>query len=154
MIQRIQSVYLLLAVILMVLLYSNPIAEIVVRENLFLTQFHNKIVAVNDESFIPISTWPVTVLLSVIVLLNLSAILLYKNRQLQIRFCIFSLLLMFGLIGLVFFFTKTTLSSMEGLKSVFLWPFVCPMVAIILNYLAFKSIQKDERLVRSYERIR
>jgi hypothetical protein len=154
MIQRIQSVYLLLAAFLMVLLYSNPIAEIVVRENLFLTQFHNKIVAVNDETFTAISTWPVTVLLSAIVLLNLIAIFLYKNRQLQIRLSIFSFLLMFGLLGLVYFFTKTTLSSLEGLKSELLWPYVCPMVAIILNFLAFKAIQKDERLVRSYERIR
>jgi len=61
---------------------------------------------------------------------------------------------MFGLVGLIYYFTKYTINSTEGMKSVFLWPIVCPMIAIILNYLALKAIQKDENLVRSYDRIR
>jgi hypothetical protein len=153
MIQRIQTIYLLVALFLMALLFSNPIAEIIINKSLYLTLWHNKIISTNTE-FAPHSTWPITALLSVIILIELIAIFLYKNRQLQIRLCVFNLLLMFGIVGLIYFITKSTLSSMEGIKSVFLWPIVCPMVAIILNYLALKSIQKDENLVRSYDRIR
>lgn len=153
MIQRIQTVYLAFALFLMTLLFSNPIAEIIINKSLYLTLWHNKIVSTNTE-FTPHSTWPITLLLSVILLIELVAIFLYKNRQLQIRLCVFNLLLMFGIVGLIYFFTKSTLSSMEGIKSVFLWPIVCPMIAIILNYLALKAIQKDENLVRSYDRIR
>jgi hypothetical protein len=154
MIQRIQTIYLILAAFLLALLFSNPIAEIIVNENLYLTLWHHKIVSDNPDTFTPVSTWPITVLLSVIVLIEIAAVFLYKKRQLQIRLCIFNLLLMVGLAGLIFFFTKYTQNNTEGLKSVFLWPVVCPMIAIILNYLALKAIQKDEKLVRSYDRIR
>jgi hypothetical protein len=154
MIQRIQTVYLLTATFLLILLFSNPIAEIIVSESLYLTLWHYKIVSVNDTFFTPMSTWPITVLLSIIIVIEVFTVFLYKRRQIQIRLCIFGLLLMFGLVGLIYFFTKYTLSSLDGMRSVFLWPIVCPMIAIILNYLALKSIQKDEKLVRSYDRIR
>lgn len=154
MIQRIQTIYMLIAAFLLVLLYSNPIAEIIVTDKLYLTLWHHKIVSVNEELFATRSTWPITFLLSVILLIQVISVFLYKRRQIQIRLSIFSLLLMFGLVGLIYFFTKYTLNNMEGIKSVFLWPIVCPMIAIILNYLAIKAIQKDEKLVRSYDRIR
>ncbi len=154
MIQRIQTVYLLLAAFLMSLLFTNPIAEILVSDKLFLTLWHNKIVSSDPELFSRMSTWPITVLLGVVVLVELVIVFLYKNRLLQIRLSIFNLLLMFGLVGLIYFFTKHTLNNLEGIKSAFLWPVVCPMISIILNYLALKAIQKDENLVRSYDRIR
>lgn len=154
MIQRIQTVYLAIAAFLLILLFSNPIAQIVVSESLYLTLSHSKIAAIDNELFTAISTWPITVLLSVIVLIEIGIIFLYKKRQLQIRLSIFNLLLMFGLVGLIFYFTKTTLHNLEGIKSYFLWPIVCPMISIVLNYLALKAIQKDDNLVRSYERIR
>lgn len=154
MIQRIQSLYLLIASFLMVLLFSNPISEIVVENTLFLNLYHNKIAAADTELFSPVYTWTLTVLLSVIVLIEVVTIFLYKKRQVQIRLCIFNLLLMFGLVGLIYYFTKYTITPYEATTSVFLWPIICPMIAIILNYLALKAIQKDENLVRSYDRIR
>ncbi len=154
MIQRIQTIYLAIATFLLVLVFSNPIAQLIVNDSLFLTQWHHKIVAISPELFTPYSTWPVTVLLSVIVLLQLFAIFLFKKRQLQIRLCIFSILLLVGLTGLIYFFTYSTLSGLDGKKSVILWPFICPLIAAVLNFLALKAIQKDDNLVRSYDRIR
>jgi len=154
MIQRIQTIYLAVATFLMVLLFSNPLAEIVINDNLYLTQWHHKIVSVNKDLFATLNTWPVTALLSVIVLIELITVFLYKNRQLQIRLCIYNSLLMIGLVGLIYFFTKSTQISLDGQKSVLLWPIVCPLISIILNILALKAIQKDEKLVRSYDRIR
>jgi peptidoglycan/LPS O-acetylase OafA/YrhL len=154
MIQRIQTIYLVIAAFLLALLYSNPISEIMISDNLYLTLWHNKITSLDKEAFAQQSIWSLTILLSVILLIEAVLIFAYKKRQLQIRLCIFNILLMFGLVGLIYFYTKYTLSSLNGIKSLFLWPIVCPMIAIILNYLALKAIQKDEKLVRSYERIR
>ncbi len=154
MIQRIQTVYLAIAAFLLVLLFSNPISQIILSEKLYLTLWHHEISAASDELFASVSTWPITFLLSVIVVIEIVTIFLYKRRPVQIRLCVFNLLLMFGLVGLIYYFTKYTITSTEGMKSVFLWPIVCPMIAIILNYLALKAIQKDENLVRSYDRIR
>jgi len=154
MIQRIQTIYLSIAAFLMLLLFSNPIAQIIISEKLYLTLWHYQIVGGSDDLFTPVSTWPITVLLSVIVFIELIIIFMFKRRNLQIRLCVFNLLLMFGIVGLIYYFTKYTITSSKNIKSVFLWPIVCPMIAIILNYLALKAIQKDENLVRSYERIR
>lgn len=154
MIQRIQTVYLVIAAILISLVFANPIAEIFISDELYLTLSHNSIEGSDPDLFPAQSTWPVTLLLAAILAIELVIIFSFRNRILQIRLCIFNLLLMFGVVGMIYFFTKYTLSQMEGQKSIFLWPILCPMVAIILNYLAIKAIQKDERLVRSYERIR
>jgi hypothetical protein len=109
MIQRIQTVYLLVAVFLMALLFSNPIAEIIINNSLYLTLWHNKIISTNTE-YTPHSIWPITILLSVILLIELIAIFLYKNRLFQIRLCVFNLLLIVGIVGLIYFYTKSTLS--------------------------------------------
>jgi hypothetical protein len=154
MIQRIQTVYMTVAAFLLILMLSNPIAQIIISDKLYLTLFHNQIISPDDAMFKPISTWPISALLAVIVLIELFVVFLYKKRQVQIRFCILNLLLMAGLVGLIYFFTKYTQSSLNGLKSVFLWPIVCPLISIILNYLAIKAIQKDDNLVKSYDRIR
>ena len=70
------------------------------------------------------------------------------------RICMFNILLMFGLVGLIWFYTKYTMNKYDGIDSVFLWPIVVPFISIILTYLALKGIQKDDALVKSYERIR
>ncbi len=154
MIQRIQSVYLFVAAMLFLLLFSNPIAKLQIDESLLLELYHNKIIAVNQADFDPITTWPLTILTSVIIIINLVTIYLYRKRALQMRLCIFNILLMFGLVGLIWFFVKYTMSNMSGIDSVFLWPIVVPFISIVLTYLAIKGIQKDDALVKSYDRIR
>jgi hypothetical protein len=154
MIQRIQTVYLVLAAFLLILLFSNPIAQIILSDQTYLTLMHNRIYSPVDEAFNSFPTWPLSVFLAVIVIIELISVFLYKKRILQKRFCRFNLLMMFGLIALIWYYTRFTLGTWQGTKTVFLWPVVCPMISIVLNFLAMKAIQKDEDLVRSYDRIR
>lgn len=154
MIQRIQSIYLLISVIILSFLFSNPLAEIFISEKLYLVFYFNKIKSITNSEFVPISTWPVAVLLISILLIGILALFQYKNRILQIRLCVFNILLMFGLTGLIYFLTKTTAKQMNGQSSVFLWPVILPYISIILTYLAIKRIQKDDKLVKDYDRIR
>ena len=154
MIQRIQSVYLFLAAMLFLFLFSNPIAKLQIDDSLMLELFHNRIIAVSQADFDPLSTWPLTILVSVIIIIGMVTIFLYRNRSLQMRLCIFNILLMFGLVGLIWFYVKYTMNKMSGLDSVFLWPIVVPLISIVLTYLAYKGIQKDDALVKSYDRIR
>ncbi len=154
MIQRIQSVYLFAAAMLFLFLFTNPIARLQIDEGLFLELLHSKIVAVSGANFDPISVWPLTILISAIIMINLIALSLYRKRGLQMRLCVFNIILMFGLVGLIWFFVKYTLNRMNGIDSVFLWPIVVPFISIVLNYLAYKGIQKDDALVKSYDRIR
>lgn len=154
MIQRIQTLYLFVAVGLFVIMLTNPVAQIQLSNDTFLLFNHNQIVSMSDDTFKPVPTWPVTILIVAIMIIGLTGIFLYKNRTLQMRLCVFNIILMFGLVGLIWFYTKYALNKYDGTDSVFLWPIVVPFISIILTYLALKGIQKDDALVKSYERLR
>ncbi len=154
MIQRIQTIYLFIGTILLTFMFVNPIAELSISENLYLIFKFNRIESLNSADFTTLSTWPVTSLLFLNIVIGIISIFLYKNRALQMRLCVFNIILLFGLVGMIYFFTKTILHQLEGQESVFLWPIILPFISVIFTYLAFKRIQKDEKLVRSYDRIR
>jgi hypothetical protein len=154
MVQRIQSVYLFLAAVIYFFMLGRPIAELQIDDTLFLQFYHLKIIPASDTAFQAISTWPVSVLIFTIMGISFINIFLYRKRILQIRLCVFNIILMFGLVGLIYFFTKYTLNDLNGITSVFLWPIVVPFISIVLTYMALKGIQKDEALIRSYNRIR
>ncbi len=154
MLQRIQSLYLLTASVILLPLYSKVIAKLQISEDLFVNFYHNRMVGNNVELFAEVSTWPVSFLLSIIILITLISVFLYKNRMRQIRFCVFNIILQFGLVGLIYFYTKYFLHKSGGIQSVFMWPILLPFITIVLCYMAVKKIQKDESLVRSVDRIR
>jgi hypothetical protein len=133
---------------------GRPIAELQINDTLFLQFYHLKIMPASDTAFQAISTWPVSVLIFTIMGISFINIFLYKKRILQLRLCVFNIILMFGLVGLIYFFTKYTINDLNGITSVFLWPIVVPFISIVLTYMALKGIQKDEALIRSYNRIR
>jgi len=86
-----------------------------------------------------------------ICVLNLLIILMYKSRVLQIRMCIYNMLFLAGLTGIMLF----VLYSVPNIKSVsFSLPSVFPVISLILHYLAFRGIRKDELMVQALNRFR
>lgn len=147
MIQRIQSVYLIISAILIGFLFALPFAEIAKDGAIYLFNYKGIVLdGVVKESGLSIS-----VLIGIIFTLHGVAILSFKNRIRQMRIIVFSILLMLGLFGLFFFFTWYTFKDAQisyKLSMVF------PIVAAILDYLAIRAIGKDEALIRSIDRIR
>lgn len=154
MIQRIQSIYLLAASMLFFFLLNSPLAEIITVDDNILQLNYLTLEAASPEIFEPLLVWPLTVLLFTIMVLGIVNIFLFKRRTLQMRLCMFNILLMFGLEGMIYYYVKFAPIGVERADSVFLWPIVVPFISIILTYLALKSIQKDDALVKSYERLR
>ena len=155
MIQRIQSIFLLAASIIMLVLFWKPLAQLELTGNVFLFFHHNEIASADPAtSFQEIPTWPVTIILLLIIGISLYTIFQFKNRIRQIRLCIFNIILQFGLVGLVYFFVRYTMNQEGGIHSAFLWPIVIPFISIILTYLALKRIQRDELLIKSIDRFR
>jgi len=86
-----------------------------------------------------------------ICILNLFIIFAYKSRLLQIRLCIYNILFLAGMMGVIFFIVYNVALT----PSVsFRLPIVFPVVAVILHYLAFRGIRKDELMVQSLSRLR
>lgn len=147
MIQRIQTVYLLISALLIGFLFLLPFAEILQDGIIYLFNYKGIVLdgTVKENGF------SISVLIGIILALHGVAIQSFKNRIRQMRIIVFSILLMVGLFGLFFFFTWYTFSEAKISYKISM---VFPLVAIILDYLAIRAIGKDEALIRSIDRIR
>lgn len=153
MLQRIQTVYLLIIVALMVAMLFLPLA--VLQDG---GQFYSfdamgiSTIAAQPELVYP--TWGLFALTAVISILALVTIFLFRKRILQIRLCIFNAILMLGFYGLFGFFVWVLDGKMEDAILSVKIALSFPVIALILDYLAIRNIGADEALVRSLDRLR
>lgn len=152
MIQRIQSLYLLLAAALMSLTLFMPIATFVVDSQTYVLTAFSLTCGELSQSTI----W-LGIILVIATALPLITIFLFKRRTLQIRLCAVEVVLLIGSLVLVALYYWLTSRLFEGLvidHRQFGWAAPMPIVALVLSYLASRAIFKDEVLVRSLDRIR
>lgn len=147
MIQRIQTVYLIISVILLVLLFLFPFAEIAKDGMIYLFNFKG----ILQDGILKLNGYVIGVMIGFIIILHGMAIMNYKSRLRQVRLLILSILLMLGLFGMFFFFTYYAFNDAQVSFKIAV---VFPVIAIILDYLAIRAIGKDEALIRSIDRIR
>ena len=151
MIQRIQSVYLLLVTILLVMTAFMPIGYFIETDNITTHIFKPLGVSLANGEFQ--STWGLFGILILSAIIAFGTIFLYRNRMLQIRMTIFSSILLVGfyIAFLVFMFVlKEDLNAGFHLK----WALSLSVICIILNYLSFRAIYRDEVMVRAADRLR
>ena len=155
MIQRLQTLYLLIVIILSIVslcstigLYNaggEPVAE-------FSNFTFNPIV----EPFTQMQAagpWALGVILIAVIAIAAFTIVIFHKRVLQMRLTIFNMILLVGYI-------LTYQQKLSEIQAPFQPEFqlklnaVYPLVSVILCFLAFRGIRRDEKLVRSLERIR
>lgn len=150
MIQRIQSVYLLLVVLLMAAASFCPLLELAGGGKAY--TFSS--LGIGQLFTVQYPTWGVvffTVLSALVALIN---IFLYKKRKLQMKVgTLTSLLILFFYVTLYVYFNAYT-EKYELTFSSFQFGLILPVVALIFNVLAILRIKKDENLVKSLDRIR
>lgn len=152
MLQRIQTLYVLLAFAITAALFSMDLAQFANETGLFrLTA--DGIYTIDADNRLVMPTQALTILLVVAELLLLVIIFLYRKRILQIRLCGMSLGLLIGLSVMIYYFGKTA-SKELGAELSFSWAIVLPLIAMVFVFLAIKAIGRDEALVRSIDRIR
>jgi hypothetical protein len=132
MIQRIQSAYLLLVIGLLIA------GTVSIRD--MGTGFH--------------STWGLSVILLICILIAFITIFLYKRRILQAKMILFNNILLTGYyidIAIFYFMAKgkPEISSFQ-----LSWTLCFPVIAMIINYLAIRSIKRDEAMVKAADRLR
>ena len=152
MIQRIQSIYLLVATILLGSIFIYPFAELLSSDGqLFIFNFNG--LSIDNEESLYLLTVPTIILLGVTVLISFVSIFLYKKRIIQMRINSFNIILMIGYVGLNYYYIQNFSKQLDGVVSYQIIA-VFPFVAAVLTYLAIRSIGKDEVLIRSMDRIR
>ncbi len=152
MLQRIQTLYLLIAFAITAALFSMDLAQFANETGLFrLTA--DGVYTIDADNRLVMPTHALTILLVVAELLLLVIIFLYRKRILQIRLCGMSLGLLIGLSVMIYYFGKTA-SKELGAEHSFSWAMVLPLIAMVFVFLAIKAIGRDEALIRSIDRIR
>ena len=156
MIQRAQSVYLFLVVILMSFMLMGPIAELALKDGQEVI-FHSyaiKKYLTNEHSKLIMRTLPVIILICLAGLTSFVNIFLFNHRILQMRFCILNILFMISILILIFYYYFRVKSNLLIDSHELKLPVVFPVIGIVLTLLAYRGIQDDEMMVRSYDRLR
>lgn len=153
MIQRIQTLYLLIATALMSVTIFTPMAQFFDgTQEYTLTAF-----ALKDAAGVTAQpTIYMGILLALAGLLPFVVIFLFKNRQLQIRLCAAEIVLLVGslvVMGIYYYLSARLFESVDGVGSLKLGV-IMPLIAIVFVALATRAIFRDEVLVRSLDRIR
>ncbi len=149
MIQRIQTVYLLVAFLASaILFFSIPVAV-----------FHYTTPVIVDlpfyitSTFQNVTTIPLLILNVLVAGLSFAAILLYNKRVLQLRFTMFAFLANVIMI-IVLFLTADALQKHLNIEAAYKYGSFLPLVTLVLLILASKAIRKDEKLVKGTDRLR
>ena len=146
MIQRIQSIFLLLAGGASLGLFGLPIAttpQAIDNSMIFGDALYN----VNDQVGLSVP-------FGLAGALSIIAIFLFRNRGLQSKVSLSALILNIG--GLVFAIYYLAENLTEAGKAVVEFAFggAFPILAVFFCFLAYRFIKKDDKLVRSMDRLR
>jgi hypothetical protein len=152
MIQRIQTVYLLVVSILLATMFFYPLAELLSADGKLFTYNYNGLTA-ESEDILYLLTIPPVILLGITLGISFISIFLYKKRILQMRLNSFNIILMIGYLGLNYYYLQNFSKQLDGVIS-YQIAAIFPFIAAILTYLAIRAIGKDEALIRSMDRIR
>ena len=152
MIQRIQSIFLFASLCFLIPMFFATSAELVFETGEILSFNLAGFYQTEAGTTSCVSTqYSIMVFGILICALNFIIIFAYKSRVLQIRLCIYNILFLAGLTGIALF----SLYNVQSVQSVsFRLPAVFPVVALILHYLAFRGIRKDELMVQALSRLR
>jgi glucan phosphoethanolaminetransferase (alkaline phosphatase superfamily) len=155
MIQRIQTVYLLIVSGLFTALLFLPLA--IISSGALTYSFEvDGLKTTTTSAEMAYSTWSLFALAALIALLSIVIIFSYKKRIRQLRICVFNTFLIIGFCALVAFYLWQFKNSpdLPDCKVFLRFWTAFPLVALIFNYLAIRNIGADEAMIRSLERLR
>ncbi|RYU78693.1 DUF4293 domain-containing protein [Hymenobacter persicinus] len=158
MIQRIQSVFLLLLALAMLSVVFLPIwskLDPLSNQELVLTATKLTYAHADAGMSVPTPTYIIAVLAVASAAVALFEIFQFRNRFMQLKLGILNFLLIVATIGASFYFSGVG-EKMLNVKvpGTFEAGFYLPTLALVLNLLANRFIRRDEQLVRSMDRLR
>lgn len=162
MIQRIQSVFLFLVAVSGIIIFFFPISSYLSDTfyyKFFLCSVRDfapdpfEEMIVQKVAFPKLFNLALSILQLIIILLAVITIFRYKNRHAQIKMNYLNIFLNVILIGGIFFFTSE-IENILGVSSDYGPGVVFPLLSLIFIFLANNYIKKDEKLIRSADRLR
>lgn len=156
MIQRPQTVFLLAVVAICIMLIFSDLVY-------YKTQNSDKTESVNveyDETEIIASDGTsknqntvIVYLLSGIGILALISIFLFRNRKLQVQLSAFNFVFILALVIMMYLGSYGVDYFKDGTEMLTFYALI-PLALLFFNFLAMRSVKKDENLIRSMDRLR
>jgi len=158
MIQRIQTVYLSLAIIALSLVFAFPLAQFFAENGAYvfsITGLKNMVPG-EPPAFQPMVFLPIVIVIAGIALLDLFTIFQYKNRGLQVKLTNIAVLFTIALIMGIFFLYIPMIEKKINIIPDYrkAYGIYLPLVALVFQVMANRAIKRDDKLVRSADRLR
>lgn len=150
MIQRKQTLFLLLAAVLNLITLSNPVAT-VASDSMNIIRVFN-LLWIDTTGASGFGVWPLFAILLLTSALVFYTIFLYKHRPRQAQMCLVEMMLTLLWYIMLIVFSKTL--AADAAKFHLSWAAGLPAASLILLFMARKAILADEKLVRAADRIR
>lgn len=141
MIQRIQSLYLLIVAIAAFLTYNL---------NLYVGRLSDG----TERSLLLADDFLMVICIILLGLLAMACIFLYKNRNLQFKLSVLGGIGSLGFLFLEYFKVEAFKTTMNFVSGQYQIGAIVPLLMVIFFFLAAKGIYKDEKLVKSLDRLR
>jgi hypothetical protein len=155
MIQRIQSLYLLLTSLSSLLFLKGSILKFFnTPETILMLNFSGlwqltegaNLVLIRNQIVLP-------VIITAAIVLPVIIIFFFKNRKLQLRLIMILIITGALLTALIVYLTVSISVTYDVHMHLVIRMFL-PLIILLLSLLAYMGIKKDENLVRSYDRLR
>lgn len=154
MLQRIQSLFLFISLCLWVSIYFFTLASVYNLSSVYQFKVSGVYSVIQGGTELISSLNPLFILYISVALIQIITLFLFRKRRLQMRFCVYSAILQAGFLMLVFYYVFLTRNGDGDASVTWELPIILPLCSAILNIIAYRFILKDERLVRSIDRIR
>jgi Domain of unknown function (DUF4293) len=155
MIQRIQSVYLSLITLLSLIFLKGGFLVFSEKSVSFIRVTFNGLFryGTGQNPELVEKLLPLSVLIVLIPLISLITVLIFKNRKIQMRMSIILIILTIFFVSALIHVSFSIISKFDatiipGIKM------ILPILILVLSILAYMGIRKDDRLVKSYDRLR
>ncbi|NVO20267.1 MAG: DUF4293 domain-containing protein [Bacteroidetes bacterium] len=157
MIQRIQTIYLSLAIIALGILFFFPLASFL-SDLSYLKFYITGVKNMAPGGDVPLSMMyvlPLVLLVIAVLFISVMSLLQYKNRPRQIKFTSIAVMLnILAILAILFVYVpiierKTGVKPDYGYLGIYL-----PVISLLFLVLANMAIKRDEKLVRSSDRLR
>ena len=156
MIQRKQSIFLLLSAIALGLLFYFPLASFIGDKDSLVLYIYKLISLVPDNtpSLPNYFILPALTMNMLLVMLTIVTVFLFKNRKLQLNIVRIILILLMIMIGGFFFYYVDVLENLSGGLTDYDIGAYMPLIAFVFYIFAYRGIMSDEKLIRSADRLR
>jgi len=155
MIQRIQSVYLSFTILLTLSFFQGTIFSFTDKSvKAIKLVYEGVLVNSSGQDFVQVEKiWLLSVILILIPLVSLLTILIFRNRKIQLFLSLSVIILSAALIlTLSWYIFKIVGKYMTDIIPGF--RMAVPILILIFSILAYRGIRKDDRLIKSYDRLR